>query len=336
MNYKVKLFIMSAILVCLAFSINAYAKTIQDVSFKNNLEVNGENDQSFQHFEEKPTIVIPDLQVQAISNSWGKVSFDTTTINTEILINDPDFYLVALEVNCEIYLNEVKIVSEIGKNLQITRCASESRIFLTNTINNDNFIKWLVSHINNDEKTTVRIEGELIISLDKVDLSYPFTQKSEFETDILKELGGRDLASINLVEVAKLKIESLQSKWGKVSLAEAEIGHELMIFNWGWLPTPIMITDVNYQFAMNEIQVAKGHTGLPFGLLPGERKPIAFTTKINNKNLIRWWVSHIKNGEKTKYCFNYTLMMKWFGAQMANWPNKVCGTFETDFFSKKE
>ena len=70
---------------------------------------------------EKPTIAIPDLKVESISNSWGYVSLDTTTINTEIVLNDPNFYLIPLNAYYDIYLNDIKMVSGLGENLEITK-----------------------------------------------------------------------------------------------------------------------------------------------------------------------------------------------------------------------
>jgi len=90
----------------------------------------------------KPTVIIPNLKVESISNSWGQISLDTTTVNTEILVNDPNFYLIPIKVDCDIYLNDIKMVSGIGKDLQITRSASGSLIRFTSTIDNENVIKW--------------------------------------------------------------------------------------------------------------------------------------------------------------------------------------------------
>ena len=101
----------------------------------------------------KPTVIIPNLKVESTSNSWGQISLDTTTINTEILVNDPNFYLIPIKVDCDIYLNDIKMVSGLGKDLEITRSASGSLIRFTSTIDNENVIKWWVSHIKIGEKT---------------------------------------------------------------------------------------------------------------------------------------------------------------------------------------
>jgi len=256
----------------------------------------------------KPTVIIPNLKVESISNSWGQISLDTTTINTEILVNDPNFYLIPIKVDCDIYLNDIKMVSGIGKDLQITRSASGSLIRFTSTIDNENVIKWWVSHIKNKEKTKVRIEGKLIISLDKVDIVYPFSQNSEFKTHILRDLNKKNLATIRPYN---FKIRSLESRWEKVTLSTTEIRHKFTIENIGILPGQ-PITDIDYTLVFNGIQMTKGRIGLPLLILPGQRRSARFTLKIPNRNIIKWWVSHIKIGEKTKYYFQYRFWIKPF------------------------
>ena len=284
---------------------------------------------------EKPTIVIPDLKIITVSNSWGKVSLDVTTVNTKIVINDPNLYLVPLKVLCDIYLNGIKMVADVGEDMQITKCASGTSVRFSATIDNENIIKWWVSHIKRGEKTKVRIEGKLIISLDRVDLVYPYFRETEFETNMLKGLNGRNLGHIN-VEIIKLGIDSLSSRWGKVSQAETQIIHKLTIHNFGFTFASPTVTDVEYELTLNGIKMARGNAGLPLILLPGQKRSVTFTSKIDNGNIIKWWVSHISGGEKTKYCLRYTPMVKFLGARVVSWPNKRCGVFQTNFFSQEK
>lgn len=132
---------------------------------------------------EKPAVIIPELQVLRISNAWGEVSLDATTVYTELVISDPNLFLVPLQVQCDIYLNDIKMVGGIGKNLQMTACASGTSVRFFNIIANENMVTWWASHINNGEKTAIKIEGKLFVSLDKVDIVFPYSYESEFETD---------------------------------------------------------------------------------------------------------------------------------------------------------
>jgi len=276
--------------------------------------------------QEKPVVIIPNLKIESISNSWGEVSLDTTTVNTEILVNDPDLSLIPLKVNCDIYLNDIKVVSGVGKDLKITKCASGSLVRFSSKIDNEKIIKWWVSHIKNKEKTKVRIEGKLIIPLEKVDIIYPFCRESEFETNILKDLNKRNLATIRPLNY---RIQTLESKWGNVTLSTTEIKHKVTIKNIGiWMAQPI--SDIEYIFVCNGIQMTKGKVGLPLVILPGQKRSAKFTLRIPNTNIIKWWVSHLQNGEKTKYCFHYRFwVLKPLGK--SKW-QKTCGSFESNIF----
>ncbi|MBE0478616.1 hypothetical protein IBX65_05795 [Candidatus Aerophobetes bacterium] len=132
----------------------------------------------------KPLILIPRLHIEAISNSWGEVSLDSTTIHTHILVNNPHLHLIPMEVDCSIYLNDIEMVSGLGKDLQIEECASGSSIRFTSRIDNENIMKWWVSHIMNGEKTQYRLGYILMIKWLGVRIAnWPNSIEGSFETD---------------------------------------------------------------------------------------------------------------------------------------------------------
>ena len=278
--------------------------------------------------DERITVEFSGLQAESICCSWGQVSLSTTTVKTEIMVQNPHLHHLPLKVQCNIYLNDIEIVSGLGDDLKILPQASGSSVRFSSTLDNEKIIDWWVSHINNGEKTRVRIEGKVILSLDEVDMFYPYSEESEFETNMLEGLNRTNLGHIDLVLV-KIGWKRLKSEWGKVTSQETEIEHTITINNFGFLPCLLGVTDVDYGLVMNEVQMAKGTMGLPLVLWPGEERSTTCSTRINNRKIIDWWVSHIDNGEKTKYCFNYVPMIKAFNGKLANWPSKTCGTFET-------
>jgi len=121
----------------------------------------------------------------------------------------------------------------------------------------------------------------------------------------------------------------LESRWGKVTLSTTEIKHKFTIENIGILPGQ-PITDVDYILVFNGIQMTRGRVKLPLTILPGQKRSAKFTLKIPNRNIIKWWVSHIKNGENTKYYFQYRFWIKPF--IKLRW-QKTYGSFKTDIFS---
>ena len=128
------------------------------------------------------------VEIEDVSSSWGEVSLETTSINIEVITNEPELSKVPLKVDCDIYLNEVNVVSGLGEDLCIVPYETGSSVHFSVTIDNENIIKWWVSHINNGERTEVRIEGKVIIALKDVDLDFPFSEHSSFQTDMLQGL----------------------------------------------------------------------------------------------------------------------------------------------------
>jgi len=136
----------------------------------------------------KDSIPFHEFKIEDVSSSWGEVFLETTSINIEVITNERELSKVPLKVDCDIYLNEVNVVSGLGEDLCIVPHENGSSVHFSVTIDNENIIKWWVSHINNGERTEVRIEGKVIIALKDVDFSYPFSEDSSFQTDMLQSL----------------------------------------------------------------------------------------------------------------------------------------------------
>ena len=136
----------------------------------------------------KDSIPLHEFNIIDVSSSWDEVSLETTSINIEVMTNESKLSKVPLKVDCDIYLNEVNVVSGLGEDLSIASYETGSSVHFSVTIDNENIIKWWVSHINNGEQTEVRIEGKITIALKDMDFSFPFSEHSSFQTDMLQGL----------------------------------------------------------------------------------------------------------------------------------------------------
>jgi len=283
----------------------------------------------FTSHHEKPVISVFDLKnlkIEKISVSLNEASFDRTEITTEMLVNNSNLYLLPLRISCEVTLNEVKILSIAEKELDIRKYGNASLVSFKAEIKNENIIRWWISHINQGEQTDIKIKGKLFIPLDKVDIVFPFVYEKNFKTDILQGLNKKDVV---IIRPCNFKIQQFKSKWGKVDFSFTRIEHEITIKNVGILPGQ-PITDIEYILQFNRIQMAKGEVGLPLLILPGQKRSLSFILKIPNENIIRWWVSHIQNGERTEYSLKYRMWVKPFGR--GGW-NSISGVFESKIFS---
>ena len=51
---------------------------------------------------------------------------------------------------------------------------------------------------------------------------------------------------------------------------------------------------------MNSIRLTEGSSDVATVIMPKSEATLTFVTKLDNRMLDEWWVSHIENGEKTK------------------------------------
>jgi len=161
----VKRTLLSILVLMLGMSYAAIARF--DESLSPSIILRSKEESRLQERIRKPTIVIPNLEVESIFNSWGPVSSDVTTIVTEVLVNEPNLSLVPLSIACDIYLNDIKMVEGLGEDLTVERIASGSLVHFTSKIDNENIPKWWVSHIKNGERTqspTLKSVGVLFSS----------------------------------------------------------------------------------------------------------------------------------------------------------------------------
>ena len=231
-------------------------------------------------------------EVVKVENEWGEVNQDYTEILTRITVNNPNPVPIPISaVETELYLNGIKMGS--GKNINsATIEPGESVIVLSTKIENNKIPEWWVSHIKNGEKSKVTLKGYLVFDLKITQFRFPIEEESDIQTDILSSLSlTRDFG----IGPAKVTI-SLKSSWGNVSSTTTQIVHTATFTNPNPFPIPLLATD--YTITLNNIEIGRGKIQ-DVTIKPNTKTTVTFTTQIENEKLKEWWVSHIKNGEKT-------------------------------------
>ena len=92
-------------------------------------------------------------------------------------------------------------------------------------------------------------------------------------------------------------VEQAENRFGGVNASTTTIETNVTVSN----PNPVGArlggVSVNYTVAMNELAMARG-TKSGVGLETGN-STLSFTTLLRNERIPDWWVSHIRNGERT-------------------------------------
>ncbi len=245
--------------------------------------------------EGKPTIGKP--EIREISHEWGKVTSSTTEIITKIKVYNPNPVPLPLkDILTEVCMNNIKMGEGSALKAEI-KANSESTIIISTKLENGRIPEWWVSHIKNGEKSTMNVKGYLVFDLKITEFKYPIELSNPIETDILAGLSSDTPQKINVGPIT-LTIKSIKSHWGEVNEDYTEIITLATIYNDNLVPVPI--TKLHYLVEMNDIKLAEGSSDVATVIQPKSEATLTFIPKLDNKMLDEWWVSHIKNGEKTK------------------------------------
>ena len=246
---------------------------------------------------QKGTLTIGKPEIRSISNEWGKVTDSTTEIITKVRVYNPNPISIPLkDILTEIYMNDIKMGEGSALKAEI-KANSESTIVISTKLENSRIPEWWVSHIKNNEKSKMTVKGYLVFDLKITEFKYPIELSNPIETDILAGLSSDKPQKIKVGTIT-LTIESMESHWGDVNEDFTEIITLAKIRNDNLIPVPI--TKFYYSVEMNGIKLAEGFNNVETVIKPKSDATLTLVTKLNNKMLDEWWVSHIKNGEKTK------------------------------------
>jgi len=237
-------------------------------------------------------------KIEKISLSWGNVTYDFTEIIAEVSVSNPSLIPITLkEVVFDLYVNNIKIIRGSSEGSVNLASFQETVVRLTGILNNSMISDCLVSHLKNGEKTNIRLSGKAVFDLKIMELTRSFEHALNVTTNILASMSTNQAETI-IIGPTEIVLKSLTSSWGRITSEEIEINHEAVIYNPNQYPIPM--TKIEYEIYANNIRIGGGSTHNPIILGAGKDTVIQLTTVLDNTLLDEWWITHIRNGEKTK------------------------------------
>ncbi len=236
-------------------------------------------------------------ELKKVVNEWGNVTEDYTEIITKVTIYNPNPFPIPIkDVQTEVFLNGMKVGS--GKSLQSEiKPKSDSVVIISTEIRNDYIPKWWVSHIKNGERSILDVKGYLVLDLKVTSFKFPLPEiHREFRTNFLKGISAN--GQIVTLGPYKVEIESVKAGWGRVDENVTEIIATLKIKNDNTLP--LVLTKTHYSVRANGISIGDGYTNVSTIIPPKSESEVPIVISIKTERLKDWWVSHLRNGEKTK------------------------------------
>lgn len=235
-------------------------------------------------------------KIERITYSWGKINESTTEILVNIDVYNPNPFPIPLkDVIVNVYMNGIDMGKGHAIKVDIS-ANSESTVVIVIYLDNRKIPEWWVSHIKNGEKTTMDIKGYLVFDLKVFDFKVPLEFSNLIRTDILSSLSSKP-ETVSIDGLAKMTIRSIESHWGNVNDRWTEIITVADIYNPN--PYPIPVISFDYTIKMNGITVGDGSEDLNAVIPPKSEAKLTLITKIMNDKLKDWWITHIKNGERS-------------------------------------
>lgn len=234
-------------------------------------------------------------QVVSVSNEWGAVTQESTQLQTQVVMNNPNAVGVPglLDVEYRATMNDVVIVE--GHRGDVGLPSGESTLDIAAQMDNDRIADWWVAHVNDGERSdlsiTAAVDGPLGVSK-----TVPVTETT-FETDLLGHLSAAEPTNISMGGEQLLRVSGQDATWGEADEAETPVVFSAAVENTH--DSSITIDGFGYEVAMNDVIVGSGETPAGVEIASGSTERVDVRAIIDTPKMADWWASHVRNGEST-------------------------------------
>ncbi len=250
----------------------------------------------------KPEIPV----IKGITNSWGDITAESSEIKTNIIVDNPNAFTIPIEdVEYEIFMNDVEMGSGHSIGEASLPAKREHTITVLTRLDNNKIPEWWVTHIRKGENSDVKISGNIVFDLKLTEYRYPIEYTiGSVRTNIL---GGKERYQVD--EASKEpQVRSIENTWGEVTADFTEIRTKMALYN--PQPAPVYIERIKCEIYMNGIKMGSGLSEETLLLKPRGDTEILFYTRLDNHKLNDWWVTHLRNGERTSLKIKSELVYK--------------------------
>jgi LEA14-like dessication related protein len=232
--------------------------------------------------------------VAAMNNTFGEVTNETTTIETDLVVSNPNPVGIGLDgvsVNYTVSMNDIEMAQGGREGVQVG--TGNSTLGLETEMRNEAIPPWWVSHVRNGEQTTVDIDAT--VTSDRLGRSVEFSRSREIDTDLLGAFNSDETRPVNadsaLTDDPVLYVNETRGEWGSVSESETPIDMAFTVYN----PNlePYAVSEIGYDVTMNGVEMASGQTDEGYVIPSRGSETIEFTTALQNRHLDEWWVTHL-------------------------------------------
>lgn len=232
--------------------------------------------------------------VAGVNNSFGDVTNETTVVETDLVVSNPNPIGVGLDgvsIDYTVSMNDVEMAAGGREGVGVP--SGNSSLAFETALENDAIPPWWTSHVENDERTTVAIDAT--VTSDLLGRNANLTRTRRVETDLIGAFTSEETRPVNadsaLVDDPVLYVNETRGRWGTVSDAETPIEMEFDVYN----PNlePYVISEIGYDVTMNGVEMGSGSTDEEYVIPSYGSETVELTAALRNERLDEWWVTHI-------------------------------------------
>ena len=280
--------------------------------------------------------------VAAVDNTFGDVTNETTTIETDLVVSNPNPVGIGLDgvsVNYTVSMNDIEMAQGGREGVGIG--TGNSTLELETHLRNDGIPAWWVSHVRNGERTTLDIDATA--TSDRLGRGVDFSRSREIRTDLLGAFNSDETRPVNansaLTDDPVLYVNETRAEWGSVSESETPIDMAFTVYN----PNlePYAVTEIGYDITMNGVEMGSGQTEEGYVIPSQSTETVEFTTELRNRHLDDWWVTHldedVRGHQVTGLRIEFYAVIEFPGGEEATIPLDALTyeeTIETDIFGE--
>ncbi|WP_290902363.1 LEA type 2 family protein [Ferroglobus sp.] len=230
-------------------------------------------------------------EVLSYKSEWGEITESYSEIITKMDVKNPNPFSIPLKaIDLTLYINNI----ELGKGRSIGDATLKPNAITTITIStkidNSKIPEWWVSHIKNGEVSELLLKGNLIFNLIITEFKFPFEERDEIRTDILRGFKVDEKMNFGPL-AANVKINP---RWGEVKSDYTQIMLDTVIDS----DVSFRLKGIKYEVLMNGIKIGEGYYDKDVEI--GRNTKFTLELRLDNDKLDDWWVSHLKNGERSE------------------------------------
>ncbi|WP_435176778.1 LEA type 2 family protein [Halorussus sp. AFM4] len=243
------------------------------------------------------------LTVAGTDASWGTATANRTPLRFSATVRNPNGAPITFsKLGYEVSMNDVTVAAGTTEGgVEIPANATDT-IRVNATLDNRKLDEWWVSHLRNDETTTLDVSVFAIDDTGNETRRVPLSFMSErvvFETDVLGggEASTRTVDTGEGFDFAPPTVESVERDWTATD-SGTRFSSTAVVNNPNGANSTLsdVALDARYRVSLNDVTLVEDRTEAT--LAPG-RTELRFGGNVSDRTIKRWWISHVENGERT-------------------------------------